>query len=107
MLHVVCIKAGPKFGPDYPNILFDMVRRSLAEGYPGTFTCFTDDASGLDEGIEVRPLPADLPGWWSKLALFKPGLFPEGDRVLSSSTSIRSSPAASMRCAITTARSPS
>jgi hypothetical protein len=82
MLHVVCIKAGPKFGPDYPNILFDMVRRNLLEGYGGSFTCFTDDAAGLDEGIEVRPLPADLPGWWSKLALFKPGLFPEGDRVI-------------------------
>lgn len=82
MLHVVCIKAGPKFGPDYPNILFDMVRRNLAEGYAGRFVCFTDDATGLDEGIEVRPLPADLPGWWSKLALFKPGLFPEGDRIV-------------------------
>lgn len=82
MLHVVCIKAGPKFGPDYPNILFDMVRRNLPEGYEGQFTCFTDDAAGLDEGIQARPLPVDLPGWWSKLALFKPGLFPEGDRVI-------------------------
>lgn len=82
MLHVVCIKAGPKFGPDYPNILFDMVRRNLPEGYEGRFTCFTDEPAGLDEGIEARPLPADLPGWWSKLALFKPGLFPEGDRVV-------------------------
>lgn len=82
MLHVVCIKAGPKFGPDYPNILFDMVRRNLPEGFEGRFICFTDDPAGLDEGIEVRPLPADLPGWWSKLALFKPGLFSEGDRIV-------------------------
>jgi uncharacterized Rossmann fold enzyme len=36
----------------------------------------------LDEGIEPRPLPADLPGWWSKLSLFKPGLFTEGDRIV-------------------------
>jgi len=82
MLHVVCIKAGSKFGPDYPNILFDMVRRNLPEGYEGKFVCFTDDPAGLDEGIEVRPLPASLPGWWSKLALFRPGLFPIGDRVV-------------------------
>lgn len=82
MLHVVCIKAGPKYGPDYPNILFDMVRRNLGEGYGGSFTCFTEDPAGLDEGIEVRPLPVSLPGWWSKLGLFQPDLFPEGDRVL-------------------------
>jgi uncharacterized Rossmann fold enzyme len=82
MLHVVCIKAGAAFGPDYPNILFDMVRRNLPEGFEGKFACFTDDATGLDEGIEVRPLPHDLSGWWSKLALFKPDLFPEGDRIV-------------------------
>jgi uncharacterized Rossmann fold enzyme len=82
MLHVVCIKAGTAFGPDYPNILFDMVRRNLPEGFKGKFVCFTDDAAGLDEGIEARPLPHDLPGWWSKLALFKPGLFNEGDRIV-------------------------
>lgn len=82
MLHVVCIKAGSAFGPDYPNILFDMVRRNLPEGFKGKFVCFTDDATGLDEGIEARPLPHDLPGWWSKLALFKPGLFNEGDRIV-------------------------
>lgn len=82
MLHVVCIKAGSAFGPDYPNILFDMVRRNLPEGFEGKFVCFTDDVTGLDEGIEARPLPHALPGWWSKLALFKPGLFPEGDRIV-------------------------
>lgn len=79
---VACIKAGPKFGPEYPNILFDMVRRNLPEGYEGEFVCFTDDATGLDEGIRVRPLPFDLPGWWSKLALFKRGLFKEGERIV-------------------------
>lgn len=82
MLQIVCIKAGPKFGPDYVNILFDMVRRNLAEGHEGVFTCFTDNPAGLDGGIAVRPLPANLPGWWSKLALFRRGLFSPGDRIL-------------------------
>ena len=59
-----------------------MVRRNLADGFEGEFVCFTDQADVLDKGITVRPLPAELPGWWSKLALFRKELFPEGDRVL-------------------------
>jgi predicted O-methyltransferase YrrM len=82
MLHICCIRAGALFAPAYVNILFDSVRRNLADGFEGEFVCFTDQPDELAKGIEVRPLPADLPGWWSKLALFRPGLFPEGDRVL-------------------------
>lgn len=82
MLHICCIRAGEAFSPAYVSNLFDMVRRNLADGFEGEFVCFTDLADALDEGIKVRPLPADLPGWWSKLALFREGLFPAGDRVL-------------------------
>lgn len=82
MLHVCCIRAGEAFSPAYVEILFDSVRRNLAEGFEGDFTCFTDQADDLHPGIIKRPLPADLPGWWSKLALFKPDLFPAGDRVI-------------------------
>lgn len=84
MLQVVCIQAGNYCGrgAEYVNTLFDMVRRNLPEGYPGCFTCFTDDPGGLDGGILVRPLPAQLEGWWSKLALFRHGLFAQDDRIL-------------------------
>lgn len=82
MLHICCVRAGDRFSPAYVNILFDSVRRNLADGFEGEFVCFTDQPDDLDKGIKVRPLPHDLPGWWSKLGLFKPGVFPEGDRVL-------------------------
>lgn len=82
MLHVCCIRAGEMFSPAYVTILRDMVARNLEGGFPGRFVCFTDRPKELPEEIETRPLPADLPGWWSKLALFRKGLFPEGDRVL-------------------------
>jgi uncharacterized Rossmann fold enzyme len=82
MLHICCIRAGDQFSPAYVSNLFDMVRRNLAEGFEGEFVCFTDQKDALDKGIKVRPLPADLPGWWSKLALFRRDLFPEGDRVI-------------------------
>lgn len=82
MLHLCCIRAGTAFAPAYVDILFDSVRRNLADGIEGEFVCFTDQPDKLADGIVVRPLPADLPGWWSKLALFRTDLFPAGDRVL-------------------------
>lgn len=82
MLHIVCVRAGEAFSPAYVSILFDSVRRNLPAGFEGRFICFTDQPDVLDKGIHVRMLPANLPGWWSKLALFRPGLFPQGDRVL-------------------------
>ncbi len=82
MLHVVCIRAGEAFSPAYVVNLKDMVVRNLEGGFPGRFVCFTDQPNELPPAIDTRPLPAQLPGWWSKLALFRPGLFTDGDRVL-------------------------
>ena len=84
MLNIVCVNAGNYCGrgSEYVNILFDMIRRNLAEGHPGRFVCFTNDAAGLDSGIAVQELPSGLNGWWNKLYLFKDGLFPDGDRIL-------------------------
>lgn len=78
----VCVNWGnyAGHGAQYVNILFDMVTRNLPEGKI-RFQCFTDNAEGLDEHIEARELPADVPGWWNKLYLFKDGLFPAGERI--------------------------
>lgn len=84
MLRVVTVNASNYMdrGSDYTNILFDMVRRNLPEGYEGAFTVFADGGE-YDEGIEVRPLPVPgLTGWWNKLALFKRGVFAPGERIL-------------------------
>jgi hypothetical protein len=82
VVHICCIRAGTAFAPAYVDILFDSVRRNLADGFEGDFTVFTDQPDEYTNGIITRPLPADLPGWWSKLALFRDDLFPKGDRVL-------------------------
>lgn len=82
MLNICSVKTGTKYGAEYVNILFDMIRRNLPDGTPGRFICFTDDPSGLSEGIETRPIPSDLKTWWAKLYLFAPGVLPEGERVL-------------------------
>jgi hypothetical protein len=84
MLQIVCVQSGnyQERGAEYVNILHDSVRRNLSRDTEGKFVCFTDDPTGLDEGIEVRPLPGDIDGWYNKLWLFSPGLFPDGDRIV-------------------------
>lgn len=72
---ILTMKWGTRYGPHYVNNLARGVRRHLTR--PHRFICFTDDAAGLDDGIEALPLP-DLglpPGHgdtrWRKLALFR------------------------------------
>ena len=72
---VICMRWGTRYGADYVNRLYRMVRRNTER--PLRFVCFTDDATGYEEGIEAMPLPPiDLPErvrWypWRKIALWQ------------------------------------
>jgi hypothetical protein len=80
MVNVLCIKWGKKYGPEYVNILRSMVSRHLHQAH--RFVCLTDDATGIDDAVEVLPMPkvgfADFDNmelWarqhgWLKLASF-------------------------------------
>jgi hypothetical protein len=77
-VNIVCMKWGTLYGPHYVNRLRAMVARHLDR--PHRFVCFTDDAAGLDRGIETFDLPpirVDAP-WsmlgWRKLSLFNRNL---------------------------------
>ena len=54
-VNIICVKWGTKYGPDYVGKLHSMVRRNISR--PFRFVCFTDDATGIPEGIETHPLP--------------------------------------------------
>jgi tetratricopeptide (TPR) repeat protein len=72
-LTVACVKHGTKYGPDYVNRLYSMVRRHL----PGNwrFVCYTDDPRGLRPEVGVIDISGiQIRGWWTKLALFDPAL---------------------------------
>ena len=69
MLTVACVKWGDKYGPAYVTKLQSMCKRHLPKH---RFVCFTENPV---EGVDCHPLPSGLPGWWSKVALFKPSLF--------------------------------
>jgi len=66
-LTVACVKWGQWCAPHtaaYVNRLSASVKANLTA--PHKFVCFTDDPTGLEPSIEVRPLPKNLPGgWWN------------------------------------------
>lgn len=72
---IVCMKWGALYGAHYANRLHAMARRHMSR--PFRFVCFTDDASGLNPGIEAMPIPElriDAPYEntpWRKLALYE------------------------------------
>jgi hypothetical protein len=70
---ILCMKWGTMYGPQHVNALKRGVARHLS--YPHRFICLTDDPKGLDEGIEVFPIPQlQLPEGnadrrWTKLGI--------------------------------------
>ncbi|CAE7488727.1 unnamed protein product [Symbiodinium microadriaticum] len=79
-LVVACLKWGKRYSSVYVNRLWAASRRHLR--MPSRFVCFTEDPAGLDDSIEVRPLPASLPLWWGKAYLFSEEAGLDGNRVL-------------------------
>jgi len=67
------LKSGGAFTPDYVSRLVSAVERNTT--VPHDFVCLTDMSI---KGCRAIRLVDNLPGWWSKLELFRPGLFPDG-----------------------------
>lgn len=72
---VVCLKHGSKYGADYVNRLYNMVKRhsTCSVGV----ACLTEDPSGINSDVKILPLPSatNLQGWWYKPYVFS-GSFP-------------------------------
>lgn len=72
--NIICMKWGSKFGPEYVNNLYKMVKKILK--MPHRFICFTDDTKDLLLEIETRELPPYIENshigdkGWRKLSLF-------------------------------------
>lgn len=85
---ITCIKWGDKFPAYYVNRLYAGIKRHIDR--PFRFVCFTEDATGIRNEVEIYPLPV-VPiedeivtamttgkrrGAWRKVTIFKKG---EGD----------------------------
>ncbi|MDG5799411.1 hypothetical protein QA597_03445 [Marinilabiliaceae bacterium ANBcel2] len=55
MNNIICIKWGTKFGPDYINRLYSMVKRNTTIDF--RFVCLTDDGEGIIPEVEVKDIP--------------------------------------------------
>lgn len=77
---IACVWVGDKYSADYVLLLRDMIGRNTNPTRELRFVCITDRPAELPEGVEpIEPEPG-LPGWFQKLAYFKPGKIP-GDRI--------------------------
>ncbi len=75
--NVICIKWGTRYGPEWVNRLYGMVRRNTT--WQVRFVCFTDDTTGVRPEVECQPLPEvrldpALGKNWRKVGLMQPGL---------------------------------
>ena len=85
--NILCMKWGSLYSADYVNVLYSACRKAMKTDF--RFICMTDDATGLNDGIEHHPIPdiGLLPqhwrgGGWPKISVFKPGLFDMKGRAL-------------------------
>lgn len=81
-LHVVCVRVGDKYGPDYVQVLSDMLARNLSERDDAKMWCLTDDPDSLPDDVLPIVHNPELPGWWQKVYLFSKAMpWAIGDRV--------------------------
>ena len=73
------MKWGTKYGPEYVNKLYAMVKRHLSLDFQ--MVCLTDNAQGIRQEVLCLPIPAlDLPAGipergWTKLVTFSENLY--------------------------------
>jgi len=76
--NVVCMKWGTRYGPEWVNRLYGMVRRNTT--WDIRFVCFTDEGDGIRAEVECQPLPEvrfdakRIGKYWPKLGLMQQGL---------------------------------
>lgn len=82
MIHIVCLKWGTKYGPEYVNRLYTAVGRNTTRKFK--FYCLTDNRAGINHEIQIVPLQYanQLDSWWNKISLFSADLpIPIGQRI--------------------------
>jgi hypothetical protein len=50
-VNIVCMKWGTKYGPEYVNILYNMVKRNITR--PFRFICVTESATNIKDEVEI------------------------------------------------------
>ncbi len=74
MITIACVyKTGPKFNVEYVDKLYDRLFFLLDGNFK--FVCLTDSSKANSRSYRTEPLVFDLPGWWSKMELFRDNIY--------------------------------
>jgi len=73
-MQAVSVKVGDRYGPEYVNQIY---RQLLSFDSNIVYYCMTDNKQGLNKNIEILSVADEFGDrkWWTKIELFKPGLF--------------------------------
>ena len=84
MLTIAAVQVGDYLGrgEEYASNLFHAVKKHFPAARDARLVCLTDDWKSVPFSVEPVAVPEGIKGWWNKLALFKPGMFSPGDRIL-------------------------
>ena len=66
---ILVLKGGGDFKPEHVHRLAGQIKKHLT--IPHKIFCLTDYYGGYIENIEAIPLLDKLPGWWSKIEIFR------------------------------------
>jgi len=79
--YAVCVlKTGGDYTPEYVYKLRSMIKKNTKRKIH--FRCLTDSTALKLAPEEVIPLRNNWPGWWSKIELFRHGIFPDSRQVV-------------------------
>ncbi len=56
---IVCMKWGNKYGPEYVNRMYNMIKRNITR--PFRLVCYTDSSKGIIPEVEIHKLPPFSP----------------------------------------------
>lgn len=80
-LIIACVWWGTLYSIEYVEKLYNSVKRNLT--IPFEFVCITNHETVPDGVNKIKPpLSNTNTGWWQKVGLFAPTLFPKDSRVL-------------------------
>ena len=55
MQTIICMKWGPRYGPNFVNRLYNSIKRHTKK--PTSLYCFTDNTDGINKDVICNPLP--------------------------------------------------
>lgn len=77
---VLCMKWGTLYSAEYVNVLFNACKAHISGDFK--FVCLTNEPQGIDEGVEVYPIPEIgldekhyYDGAWPKIGVFSKDLY--------------------------------